>query len=66
MNVSKSIKIILISKGISKGDLAKAMDVAGPTVSRWCHAEGQCSTPTVERLAKFFDMKVSEFIAVGE
>mgnify|MGYP003632781666 CR=1 FL=1 len=65
MNVSKSIQISLINKGMSKGALAKAMEVGAPTVSRWCSG-GQCPMYVIQKMAKLFDIQVSEFIALGE
>lgn len=64
VNISKSIQHSLIDRGILKKDLALALGVSTMTITRWCR--GSCPIGEVERLAKFFNMPASEFIALGE
>lgn len=65
MNTGKSIEIMLIRKGWSKGSLEKKLDVSPATVTRLCASE-TCSGSMLLKLANVFDMEVSDFIAVGE
>lgn len=65
MNIGKSIKVALAQKGMSQAELAKRMGITHTWVSALAN-KPKASTPTVEALAAQFDMKVSEFVALGE
>ena len=65
MNISKSIEIALIKKGIKKKDLAAGLNVSTTTISNLCNNK-HCSSGMLERLSKFFNMQTSKFIALGE
>jgi len=65
MNIGRSTKIALASSGHTNEWLASQM---GVTTSQASRIKGQKSASglSMESLAKVFDMKVSEFIALGE
>lgn len=65
MNVGKSIKVALAQKAMSQAELAKRMGLTHTWVSALAN-KPKASTATVEALAAQFDMKVSEFVALGE
>lgn len=65
MNVGKSIKVALAQKCMSQAELAKRMGLTHTWVSALAN-KPKASTATLEALADQFDMKVSEFLALGE
>lgn len=65
MNVKKSIQIAMAQRGMKQKDLAEALGVGDTTVSGFMNREN-CSSQTIQRLAEVFQMKESEFIALGE
>ena len=65
MNVGKSLKIALVKKGMSQTELAKKMGVHDQWVSKLANSESAAQT-TLVGLATALDMKVSEFVALGE
>ena len=65
MNISKSIKHCLNDTGIMKKKLAEKLGVSVQTISTLMKAE-KCGGEMLDKLAKAFDMPVSEFIALGE
>ena len=65
MNVGKSIKVALAQKCMSQAVLAKRMGLTHTWVSALAK-KPKASTATLEALAAQFDMKVSEFLALGE
>lgn len=65
MNVGKSIKVALAKREMRSGDLAKILGVTPQTVSTMS-SRSTCTGQMLIRLAQSFDMKVSEFVALGE
>lgn len=65
MNVGKSIKVALAKKEMNQQDLAAKMKVSKPYVSQLAGSE-HAGMGTVVLLAQAFDMKVSEFLGLGE
>lgn len=65
MNVGKSTKIALIKNDKSLTWLAEKMGVSYVRASAYCNVEN-CATTTLQRLAKVFDMPVSEFCELSE
>lgn len=65
MNISKSINLCLKDTGIMKKKLAEKLGVSAQTVSILLKSE-KCTGEMLEKLAKAFDMQVSEFVALGE
>jgi putative transcriptional regulator len=56
------IKIILAEKGVTNKKLAEALDVAQPTVSRWCTNDMQPSIETLYRIAFYLKIDVRELL----
>lgn len=65
MNVGKSIKVALAKRGMKSGDLATALGVTPSTISVMSGRE-TCTGHALIRLSAVFEMKVSEFVALGE
>lgn len=65
MNVGKSIKVALAKKGQNQTQLASQMNCTQVWINRLANSR-TAAMPTVESLAAAFDMKVSEFLALGE
>ena len=65
MNVGKSIKVALAKREMRSGDLAKILGVTPQTVSTMS-GRATCTGQMLIHLAQSFDMKVSEFVALGE
>lgn len=65
MNVGKSIKVALAKREMRSGDLAKILGVTPQTVSTMS-SRVTCTGQMLIHLAQSFDMKVSEFVALGE
>lgn len=65
MNLRKSIKMALAMKGISQKALAKQLGMLETSLSQLA-AQKSCTGATLIKMAEAFDMKVSEFVALGE
>jgi DNA-binding Xre family transcriptional regulator len=65
MNIGKSLKIALLQNDMEQADLANRMGIHQSNISRIACCK-TITTETLERIAKAFDMKVSEFVAIGE
>lgn len=65
MNVGKSIKLALVMRNMKSGELAAALGVTASTVSVMS-SRPTCSGQMLIQLAQRFEMKVSEFVALGE
>lgn len=65
MNVGKSIKVALAQKCMSQAELAKRMGLTHTWVSALAN-KPKASTATIEALSAQFDMKVSDFVRLGE
>jgi len=65
MNLKKSIVICCAKKEVTTGQLASMIGVGSPRISQ-LKTTGTCTSDTLEKLAKAFDMSVSEFIHEGE
>lgn len=65
MHIGKSIKMAMNKKGMVNQDLADKLGRTLPSVSVMRGRE-TCSGQTMIELARIFDMKVSELIALGE
>lgn len=65
MNLRKSIKQALLNKDMSQKDLAIKLDMRETSMSQLA-AQTSCTGATLQKLAAAFDMKVSEFVALGE
>ena len=65
MNVGKSIQIAMAMRGYSGKRMSEMLSVTEPTVSVM-RGRPTCSGQMLRKLAQTFDMKVSEFVALGE
>lgn len=65
MNISKSIRLALAEKHMTQTDLAAKLKCGTPNVSQIC-SSGRVRSETLKRIADVFEMKVSEFVALGE
>lgn len=65
MNVKRSIEVALAKKGVKKIDLALHLETTPQQISNWCR-KNSLTCNSLERLAGYFDLKLSEFIALGE
>lgn len=65
MNISKSINIALAQKELFRSDLAEGIGVTPMTISR-IYTSGACKFGMLKKMAGFFNMTVSEFVALGE
>jgi DNA-binding Xre family transcriptional regulator len=65
MDVGKSVRVAMAMRGIRNNQLAERLQVTASTVSVML-SRPTCSGQTLQNLANTFNMKVSEFIALGE
>lgn len=66
MNIQKSLNNAMIVHNIKNKDLAKGLKMSESTVSLVRAGKRKVSTDTLELLAHFFDMPVSDFVKLGE
>jgi len=66
MDISLSVKYALVKTNKKSKELAKGINVTGPYVSAISNGHKQAGIDFIVKCALFFDMKVSEFIALGE
>ena len=65
MNISESLRICLDKSGMKKKVLAERASITPQTITVLLKSR-TCSGVVIENLAAVFDMKASEFIALGE
>jgi len=65
MDAGKSLQLCLIQHGVRRDDLAKKIEVTPTYISKLCNKR-DCSGSMLTKLAGAFDIKVSEFVALGE
>lgn len=65
MNLRRSIKTALVQRDMSQKDLAKKLGMLETSISQLA-AQKSCTGATLQKLATAFELKVSEFIALGE
>ncbi len=67
MNIGKSLKLALLLRETSQKEFAGQLNVHPQVVNRWCNADGAGMTlTTMEYICGQLELKVSEFIALGE
>lgn len=66
MNLAKSIKRALINANMTQRSLAKNLKTTPAHMSRLANGKAHMNTLVLGKVASFFDMKVSEFVALGE
>lgn len=65
MNLRKSIKKCLVDNDMSQKSLAEKLGMTQTSMSQLA-AQTSCTGATLQKLADAFDMKVSDFIKLGE
>lgn len=65
MNLRKSVMLALASKEMMQKDLAKQLGMSQGSMSQLVNQKS-CTGATLQKLAGAFDMKVSDFVALGE
>lgn len=65
MNLRKSIKTALAQRDMSQKALAEKLGMRETSISQLA-AQTSCTGATLQKLAEAFEMKVSEFVALGE
>lgn len=65
MNLKQSIEIALATNGMKKNELAEELGVTPVSMSRILK-RGTCPSAMLEDLAEIFEMKVHQFIKLGE
>jgi len=66
MNLGISIKVACSKHGMERKELAERVGISKTNISMMANGRIGCKLATLELLAKEFDLKVSEFIALGE
>ncbi len=64
MNLKKSLKMAMLNSGVSVLDIAALLCVSEQTIYKSVRSDARLST--IERIANCFNMKTSEFLALGE
>lgn len=65
MDIGKSLKIALLKNNMEQADLANKIGIHQANISKIACGKN-ITTETLGRLAGAFNMKVSEFVALGE
>lgn len=65
MDLSKSLRMAIAFKGVKHKDLALALDTSSQQISNWL-STGNIRQSNMVDIANYFDLSVSEFIALGE
>ena len=66
MNIGNSILRAMERTGLNKTLLAERMEVTKQAVSNWTHGNNTPNIKHLGQLAAAFEMRVSEFISLGE
>ena len=65
MDLKKSLRLSIADKGVKHKDLAKALGTSNQQVSNWLKS-GAIKQSSIIDIADYFEIPVSEFIALGE
>lgn len=65
MNLGISLKVALARSPLNNKMLAEMIPTSQQQVTNWI-SSGNISTKNLKRICKILDLKVSEFIALGE
>lgn len=66
MNLGKSLKKALLERNMSQLALAAKLDITPANLNRLANGRTNMNAPMLLRLAQEFEMKASEFVALGE
>lgn len=65
MDLGKSLNVAIALKGIKTKDLAEGVDTSRQQVANWKRT-GAIKQASLVKICIFLEMKVSEFVALGE
>lgn len=65
MDLAKSLRVAMALKNVRPADVAEALGIASPHVYAWLKT-GSMTQKNMIRLARYFEMTMSEFIKLGE
>ena len=65
MDIGKSIRVACAMKDMTQKELAEASNISDATISYIVNGKS-CKEQMLKNIAGAFEMKVSEFIALGE
>jgi len=65
MDLSKSLRLSIAKKGVKHRDMAEEMSINPQLISNWIR-RGAIRHSALIDICKYFDISVSEFIALGE
>ena len=65
MDLSKSLRISIATKGIRQKELAESLSTSRQQIGIWL-ATGVIKQSSLVDICKYFEVKVSEFIKLGE
>jgi transcriptional regulator with XRE-family HTH domain len=65
LNIGRSVKVAMAKRDMKQVDLAREMGCSVAYISKICR-DAESGIGTIQKLANFFGMQVSEFIALGE
>lgn len=65
MNFRRSLKLALAQRDMTQKALAEKLKMRETSMSQLA-AQTSCTGATLQKIAEAFDMKVSEFVALGE
>lgn len=65
MNFRRSLKLALAQRDMTQKALAKKLGIRETSMSQLA-AQTSCTGATLQKISEAFDMKVSEFVALGE
>lgn len=65
MNFRRSLKLALAQRDMTQKSLALKLGMRETSMSQLA-AQTSCTGATLQKIAEAFDMKVSEFVALGE
>ena len=66
MRIGKSIKLACIMRDTTQGELALNVGKTDVTISNYVNRKTDPPLSVVVKMAAYFEMKVSEFIKLGE
>ena len=65
MDLKRSLEIAKAKKGVKNKDVSEALKTSPQQVANWCRT-GAIKQSSIADLSNYFEMQVSEFIALGE
>lgn len=65
MDLAKSLRVAMALKNVRPAGVAEALGIASPHVYMWLKT-GSMTQKNMIRLAHYFEMKMSDFIKLGE